>query len=90
MKTMLLAAAAALSLGVGSAYAAGGGGVAGGYVYPEYVFPGSVYAGTPTTAHSSARLPTAQNGAATHIYGTHSESQGIWLFPPNNAGGGSN
>jgi hypothetical protein len=90
MKTMLLAAAAALSLGIGSAYAADGQGPAGGYVYPDYIFPGSVYAGTPTPAQHTPRVATAQNGQATHIYGAHSERQGIWLFPPNQAGGGSN
>jgi hypothetical protein len=45
MKTMLLAAAAALSLGVGSAYAGDGEGPAGGYVYPGYIVPGSIYGG---------------------------------------------
>jgi hypothetical protein len=35
MKTMLLAAATALSLGIGSAYAAQG--PADGYVYPDYI-----------------------------------------------------
>jgi hypothetical protein len=90
MKTMLLAAAAALSFGIGSAYAADGQGPAGGYLYPDYIAPGSVYAGAPTPAQNTPRVATAQNGQATHIYGTHSESQGIWLFPPNQAGGGSN
>jgi hypothetical protein len=42
VKTMLLAAAAALSLGIGAAYAADGEGPAGGYVYPSYIVPGSV------------------------------------------------
>jgi hypothetical protein len=36
MKTMILAAVAALSLGVGSAYAAGGAGVPAGYQEPHY------------------------------------------------------
>ena len=45
MKTMLFAAATALSLGIGSAYAAQG--PADGYVYPDYIAPGSVYAGAP-------------------------------------------
>jgi hypothetical protein len=90
MKTMLLAAAAALSLDIGSAYAADGQGPAGGYLYPDYIAPGSVYAGVPTPAQNTPRVATAQNGQATHIYGTHSQSQGIWLFPPNQAGGGGN
>jgi hypothetical protein len=34
---------------------------------------------------------TAQNDRAVHTYVTHSQSsQGIWLFPPSQAGGGSN
>jgi hypothetical protein len=87
MKTMLLAAAAALSLGIGSAYAGDGEGPAVGYVYPGSIFAGSVYAGAVQNAPPAA---TAQNGRATHIYGTHSQSQGVWLFPPNQNGGGSN
>ena len=86
MKTMLLAAAAALSLGIGSGYAAQG--TAGGYVYPDYIAPGSVYAGAPTSVQTTAA--TAQNGRAVHTYVTHSQSPGIWLFPPNQTGGGSN
>jgi hypothetical protein len=74
MRTMVFAAAAALSLGIGSAYAAGGQEPAGGYLYPDYIAPGSVYAGAPTPAQNTPRVATAQNGQATHIYGTHSES----------------
>ena len=86
MKTMLLAAAA-LSLGIGSAYAAQG--PADGYVYPDYIAPGSVYAGAPTSVQTTP--VTAQNDRAVHTYVTHSQSsQGIWLFPPSQAGGGSN
>jgi hypothetical protein len=88
MKTMLLAAATALSLGICSAYAAQG--PADGYVYPDYIVPGSVYAGAPTAVQTTPRAATAQNGRAVHTYVTHSQSQGIWLFPPNQAGGGSN
>jgi hypothetical protein len=88
MKTRFLAAAAAaaISLGIGSAFAGDGEGPAGGYVYPDYIVPGSIYAGVPT--QNTPRGATAQNGQATHIYGTHSQSQGIWLFPPSQAGGG--
>jgi hypothetical protein len=86
MKTMLLAAAAALSLGIGSAYAGDGQGPAGGYVFPGYVIPGSVYAGAQTPS-----APAAQNGQAqTHAYVTRSQSQGTWLFPPNPNQGGNN
>jgi hypothetical protein len=90
MKTMLLAGAAALSLGIGSAYAADGEGPAGGYAYPGYIAPGSVYAGAPTTVPNSPSAATAQNSHAVHAYVTHSQSQGVWLFPPNEAAGGSN
>src|SRR5450755_1677690 len=68
MKTMLLAAAA-LSLGIGSAYAAQG--PADGYVYPDYITPGSVYAGAPTAVQSTPGVATAQNGRAVHTYVTH-------------------
>jgi hypothetical protein len=86
MKTMLLAAAAALSLGIGSAYAGDGEGPAGGYVFPGYIIPGSVYAGAQTPS-----VATTQNGQArTHVYVTHSQSQGTWLFPPNPNQGGNN
>ena len=86
MKTMFLAAAAVLSLGVGSAYAGDGEGPAGGYVYPGYIIPGSVYTGAQTPS-----VAAVQNGQAqTHAYVTRSQSQGTWLFPPNQTGGGSN
>jgi hypothetical protein len=87
MKTMLFAAATALSLSIGSAYAAQG--PVDGYVYPDYITPGSVYAGAPTSVQTTS--VTAQNRRAVHTYVTHSQSsQGIWLFPPSQAGGGSN
>ena len=64
MKTILLAAAAALSLGIGSAYAAQG--PADGYVYPDYIAPGSVYAGAPI-AVQSRRIMTARSTATSLI-----------------------
>ena len=82
MKTMLLAAAAALSLGIGFAYAGDGEGPAGGYAYPGYIVPGSIYGGAQVPVQNTPRIAAAQNGQATHIYGTHSQSQGIWLFRP--------
>jgi hypothetical protein len=84
MKTMLLAAAAALSLGVGSAYAGDGEGPAGGYVFPGYIAPGTVYAG----AQTPPVVTTPSGQAHTHVYATHSQSQGVWLFPPTQTGGG--
>ena len=80
MSTTLLAVFTVLGLGIGSAYA--GDGPAGGYAYPDYIAPGSVYAGVPTSVRNTAGVATVQNGQATHIYGTHSQSEGVWLFPP--------
>jgi hypothetical protein len=77
MKTMLLAAAAALSFGIGSAYAAQG--PADGYGYPDYITPGSVYAGAPTSAQTAPA--TAQNGRAVHTYVTHFAEPGYLAVP---------
>jgi hypothetical protein len=73
MRTMFLAAAAALSLGVGSAYA---GEIEG--ITPDTFFkqlPG-VIAQAPVQAPVVA---TAQNGQAVHAYVTQS-NRGTWLF----------
>jgi hypothetical protein len=77
MKTMLLAAAAALSLGVGSAYAKDSGGQSGGYVYPDYQF----------STQSAPSVATAPSGQAiqTHVA---SSNRGTWLFPPDQDGNG--
>lgn len=72
MKTMLFAAAAVLSLGIGSAYANESGAKSGGYVDPDYQFP----------AQNAPSAATAQNGQGTHVYVTHS-NPGTWLFAPN-------
>ena len=78
MKTMLLAAAAALSLGIGSAYAGDGQGPSVGYIYPGSVFAGVIQNAPPTA--------TAQNGQETHAYITQSdprrETQRTWIAPP--------
>ena len=79
MKTMLLAAATVLSLGVGSAYANESGGQAGGYVYPAYQFP----------TQSAPSVATAPSGQAIHAYVTNS-NHGTWLFPPDQNGDGTN
>ena len=73
MKTMFLAAAAALSLGVGSAYA---GEIEG--IQPNTYFqqlPG-VIAQAPVEPPPVA---TAQNGQAVHVYVSQSD-HGTWLF----------
>ena len=82
MKTMFLAAAAVLSLGVGSAYANGGGPVAN-TLFTE--LPG-VIAQAPVQPAPSA-VATNQNGVVTHAYVTNS-NRGTWLFPADQYGNG--
>jgi hypothetical protein len=77
MKTMLLAAAAALSLGVGSAFA----GEEGPSGNPVYVFPGTLYGGVQAPV-------TQQSGQAIHTFVTRSANQGTYLFPPAQGGNG--
>ena len=73
MKTMFLAAAAALNLGVGSAYA---GEIEG--ILPNTYFQQlpAVIAQAPVEAPSVA---TAQNGQAVHAFVSQSD-HGTWLF----------
>ena len=85
MKTMLFAAAAALSLGVGSAFAADNQSQ-GGYVYSDYVFPGSVNAGVQQARQ--APVQTQQSDQAIHTFVTRSANQGTYLFPPAQGGNG--
>jgi hypothetical protein len=98
MKTMLLAAAAALSLGVGSAYADGGDTPAANTFFTE--LPGVVaqaqVPNAPVYAQNGQQnrqvQTQAQNDQAAHGYGIYStqSSHGTWLFPPNaNQGGNS-
>jgi hypothetical protein len=81
MKTMLLAAAAAVSLGIGSAYAdsnSSGGTIANTFFTQ---LPGV----TPTLpAQNVPAAATAQGGP--HAYVTQS-SHGTWLFPPHDGNG---
>ena len=76
MKTMFLAAAAVLSLGVGSAFAQTSP-TEGGYVYPDYW-------ATQTAQQSAPKShPVAQSdGDAIGTYVTHTQNDGTWLFPP--------
>ena len=84
MKTMLLAAAAALSLGIGSAYADSGDGLVPNTLFTE--IPG-VIAQAPV--QNAPAIATAQSGQAIHAYVANSNS-GTWLFQPNqNQGNGS-
>jgi hypothetical protein len=76
MKTMLLAAAAALSLSASAAFAESEGGP-NGYAIPDFW-------GKPAAQQS----PIA-TGPVTHSYLAGS-NRGTWLFPPNPNGGGGN
>jgi hypothetical protein len=84
MKTMFLAAAAALSLGVGSAYADSEGGQIANTQFTE--LPG-VIAQAPV--QNAPPVATAQNGQAVHAYVANS-SRGTWLFQPDANDGGGN
>ena len=83
MRIMLRAAMAALSVAsIGSAYAGEGEGTHANTLFTE--IPGVV-------AQAPVRNVTpSQNGQAIHVYGVHSHGQGIWLFAPDQTGGGSN
>jgi hypothetical protein len=83
MKTMLLAAAAALSLGVGSAYANEGGPEANTFFteLPGVVAQAQV-PNAPVYAQNRQATQQAQNGQGVHAYVTQS-SHGTWLFAPN-------
>src|SRR4051812_6964576 len=69
--------AAALSLGIGSAYAGDGEGPHADTFFTS--LPGVIAQAPVQNAPSVA---TAQNGQAAHTYVTQS-SRGTWLFPPN-------
>ena len=79
MKTMLLAAAAALSLGIGSAYADSVR-----WHDRQYLLHPTSRRGPQTPAQNVPAAATAQGGA--HAYVTQS-SHGTWLFPPHEGGG---
>jgi beta-glucosidase-like glycosyl hydrolase len=83
MKTMLLAAAAALSLGIGSAYASDSeGGQIANTQFTE--IPGFL---AQAPAQNAPAVATAQNGRAVQTYATQS-SHGTWLrFGPHGGDG---
>jgi hypothetical protein len=83
MKTMFLAAAAALTLGVGSAYAseAEGGTIAN----TRFTTILGVVAQAP--AQGAPARAAARNGQVVQAYVTQS-GRGTWLFPPNENGNG--
>jgi hypothetical protein len=74
MKTMLLAAA--LSLGIGSAYAGDSEGASGN---PDYVFPGTLYGGVMQNAPSAATAQKDQTVQAA-AQDTGSPGLGTWLL----------
>ncbi len=84
MKTMLLAAAAALSLGIGSAYADSEGGQVANTQFTS--IPGFV---AQAPVQNAPAVATAQNGQAVQTYVTQS-SHGTWLISAQPAGDGTN
>ena len=80
MKTMLLAAAAALSLGI-AAYADSEGGQVANTRFTS--IPGFL---AQAPAQNAPAVATARNGQAVRAYVTQS-SHGTWLFPPHEGGG---
>jgi hypothetical protein len=86
MKTMMMAAAAALSLGIGSAYADGGESPIPNTFFTE--LPG-VIAQAPVQQAPSA-VAASQNGATVNVFATSHRSAGTWLFPADQTGGGNN
>ena len=77
MKTIMLAATAALALSVGSAYAQSGGS---GYAFPDF-WGDAAAQQAPAAPVTSNQAP---GGVGTYV--TQS-SHGTWLFPPNPNGG---
>jgi hypothetical protein len=82
MKTMILAAAAALSLGMGAAYA--GESEGGPVANTQFTSLPGVIAQAPV--QNAPAVATAQNGQAVHAYVANS-NRGTWLFQPSQGGG---
>ena len=81
MRTMLIAAAAGLSLAASTAaYADGGDGPAANSFFTE--LPGVVAQADVPNASAYAQNRQAQNGQGVHVYVSRS-NQGTWLFAPN-------
>ena len=83
MKTMIIAAAAALSLGIGSAYADSEGGQIANTQFTET--PGFL---AQAPVQNAPPVATAQNEQAVHAYVSNS-SRGTWLFQPSQNGDGT-
>jgi len=82
MKTMIIAAAAMLSFGAGSAYADSEGGQIANTQFTEA--PGFL---AQAPVQNAPAIATAQNGQAIQTWVTQS-SRGTWLFPPYSGGNG--
>jgi len=82
MKTMIIAAAAMLSLGAGSAYADSEGGQIANTQFTEA--PGFL---AQAPVQNAPAIATAQYGQAIQTWVTQS-SRGTWLFPPYSGGNG--
>jgi hypothetical protein len=83
MKTMFLAAAAALSLGIGSAYADSEGGQNANTQFTS--IPGFL---AQAPAQNVPAVATAQNGQAVRAYVTQS-NHGTWLYQGSHGGDGT-
>jgi hypothetical protein len=83
MKTIMLAAAAALSLGIGSAYADGGEGPTANTFFTA--LPGVVAQAQVQQAPSA--LAANVSGAPVNTYATTAHSAGTWLFQANQNSG---
>ena len=83
MRTMLLAAAAALSLGIGSAYADSEGGQNNLTQFSQT--PGFL---AQAPAQNAPAVATAQNGQAVRAYVTQA-NHGTWLFSGSHGGDGT-
>lgn len=79
MKTTLLAAVAAMGLGIAPAFAADMQSNSG-YVFPNFWGTAAVQQAP------AAKAPAQSQGSSIGTYTTQS-SQGTWLFPPNPNGG---
>ena len=88
MKITLFATAAALALGMGSAFASEseGGPIANSWFT---TLPG-VIAQAPVQQVPSSVAQGQQGGARTGTFVTTSHGSGTWLFPPNSNEGGAN
>ena len=84
MKTMMLAAAAVLTLSVGVAYAESEGGPEANTQFTEQ--PGFL---AHAPVYNAPSVATAQNGQAVHVYSAQS-ARGTWLFQAQDGGGANN